>query len=99
MDKRTVSIIYFGFIGLVTIFMVFTVYYVIHFKEVFTSNPLIYGVSKMPNVDCICRQWDNGQRFVVAQFWFNGSEMKKMEPLFSYRNSIDLNISIVNVTT
>jgi hypothetical protein len=98
MEKQTATLIYFGFIGVVTIFMVFTVYYIIHFKEAFMSNPLVYGAGKM-GIDCTCRQWDTQGRFVVAQFFVNGSGMSKVEPLFGYPKDIDLNISFVNIST
>jgi len=77
--------------------MAFTVYYVIHFKEAFMSNPLIYGADKL-GVECTCTKWDDAHRFAVLQFWVNGTNTYNMMNLIGRTENILFNNTFTNIT-
>ena len=68
LTRKQLDYLFFGLIILVLLFMVFTVAYMVSNKEAFTSNPFIYGASKLGgDVHCSCLQID-GERRAVFKF-------------------------------
>lgn len=97
MEKKIINLVFFTFIIVVTIFMVFTVYYVIHFKDEFTKDPLIFGADKY-GVECTCTKWDEAHQFAVVQFGVNSTSTYDVMSLIGRTENILFNTSFTNIT-
>jgi hypothetical protein len=72
LNKKTATTLFVILIIVALLFMILVAYYMISYKEEFTSNPFIYGARKMNLGECYCSCYDDYNANPIT-FYFNQS--------------------------
>jgi len=95
MNKKIIDFLYIFMIVLLIIFMIVTIYLLIHYSEELKSNPFIYGAKKFGNIECNCIQYSEGGTFKNS-FAFNTTTLWNNQKIISYDYNLSNSIKIIN---